>query len=1085
MKNQSIENNIYLITSSIDERKALEIRNKSLENKANIQINEIKNDLNFLFYIYLDERDNYYSIISLSSKKCLGVEKITDGELTEICQYEISASPNLKWKIIKNLNSDFYEFQLKSNDLYLDLKYKDTTNGNVLQLFKKNDTNAQKFKLIKMGNIINANLNYEEIFKKLLESTPELFLNEENITKDYISNINKNNKNSFVSKLEIGNNVKNIEKDALLIFDKIELIKTHPKFIEFIPKQNLKTIIISEGVESILKNQFKNCFYVTKVILPKSIKYIEDYSFINLVNLKKIDCDEKWLKYFEYDVYTVPKTEKVLKKEIFQNWKSLKKLIIHDEIEEIEEGCFMNCESIEEIKLPNEIILIPENAFLNCKNLKKINIPNNVVDIHYSAFLGCNKLSEINYPPRLKPLFETVLEIKEEDTKKINSKDYDDYHNIESISISLGIEVNENFLSKFTYLKILSCDPNLLKTLDINIKQRLKAFIIPFGIFEISFEMFQDCLDLQFIEIPSSVEFIEDGSFISCEKITCVKCLPKFLYQFYKNKLETIFILEDTEMLRIDQFSYCTNLINIILPVDFEGYEKNLFHNCKKLMNIKYINGKKINYRTHCDIPEGVYEIEYKNFIGWNNLSSLTIPQSVIKIDKNTFKDCFYLNSILVDPLYIKYLYTERIEKIVIPEYVKKIDENYFKGCINLKILYCLGNENVFCGFNNCEEFNNIKLIKGYPNLFKSANEEIKKRLKFALLNEDCNLIDEYTFKNYINLVEIDLPEKVVFILNEAFANCYNLEKIEINENIEEIADDAFLNCKNLVKIKCAPKFLKIFEKNRIKEINLVCLNKLENDFEEINEIKDLINFKNLEKIEISSNIKFIPENTLFLCPNLTAIKCGPELLSNLNKKDKQYLKEIEISNVSKINDEIFEGLDNIYNIKIPPNIKIPERKKKQTSIEELEKIENNKKYCDFIRKIINEIKTGKIKDKNYKKNSLSEISMNISKVCLKIKNISKKKISPHPVQILTIIKLVDCLLNNIDDKYKKGAIAEVKTGEGKSYIIAVLAIILSKFYGKKIDVVTSTVELAKRDEEEQKEYYNLFKIGSGVLFNK
>ena len=212
------------------------------------------------------------SIISLLSKKCIGVEKITDGELTEICQYDISASPNLKWNIIKIVNSEFYEFQLKSNDLYLDLKYNDTKNGNVLQLFKKNNTNAQKFKLIKMGKGVGANKNHEAIFKNLLESTPEMFINEEEITKDYISNIKKN---FIISKLEIGRNVKKIEKDALLRFDKIELIKTHPKFIEFIPKQHLKTVIISDGVRRILKNYFKNCFYVTKLNLPKSIQFIK------------------------------------------------------------------------------------------------------------------------------------------------------------------------------------------------------------------------------------------------------------------------------------------------------------------------------------------------------------------------------------------------------------------------------------------------------------------------------------------------------------------------------------------------------------------------------------------------------------------------------------------------------------------------------------------------------------------------------------------------------------------------------------------------------------------------------------------
>ena len=47
----------------------------------------------------------------------------------------------------------------------------------------------------------------------------------------------------------------------------------------------------------------------------------------------------------------------------------------------------------------------------------------------------------------------------------------------------------------------------------------------------------------------------------------------------------------------------------------------------------------------------------------------------------------------------------------------------------------------------------------------------------------------------------------------------------------------------------------------------------------------------------------------------------------------------------------------------------------------------------------------------------------------------------PHPIQCITILRIYDEILN----AKKKGAIAEVKTGEGKSFIIAVIAIVLQK----------------------------------------
>ena len=73
----------------------------------------------------------------------------------------------------------------------------------------------------------------------------------------------------------------------------------------------------------------------------------------------------------------------------------------------------------------------------------------------------------------------------------------------------------------------------------------------------------------------------------------------------------------------------------------------------------------------------------------------------------------------------------------------------------------------------------------------------------------------------------------------------------------------------------------------------------------------------------------------------------------------------------------------------------------------------------------------------------------------------------PRKIQIISLL----LLLNN--DK-KNGLIEEVKTGEGKSLIIMFLATIKA-LQGKKVDIVTSSPELAKRDSRQNQPFFEEF----------
>ena len=59
-----------------------------------------------------------------------------------------------------------------------------------------------------------------------------------------------------------------------------------------------------------------------------------------------------------------------------------------------------------------------------------------------------------------------------------------------------------------------------------------------------------------------------------------------------------------------------------------------------------------------------------------------------------------------------------------------------------------------------------------------------------------------------------------------------------------------------------------------------------------------------------------------------------------------------------------------------------------------------------------------------------------------------------------------------------KGLIAQISTGEGKSTIISMVATYLA-LCGKSVDIITSTEILAKRDSEEKRPFYKMFKLTS------
>ncbi|CAF1351524.1 unnamed protein product [Rotaria sordida] len=75
----------------------------------------------------------------------------------------------------------------------------------------------------------------------------------------------------------------------------------------------------------------------------------------------------------------------------------------------------------------------------------------------------------------------------------------------------------------------------------------------------------------------------------------------------------------------------------------------------------------------------------------------------------------------------------------------------------------------------------------------------------------------------------------------------------------------------------------------------------------------------------------------------------------------------------------------------------------------------------------------------------------------------------------LTDAQLLSCIIL-LKANTDKGMLLQIRTGEGKSTIIAVLAVI-HVLKGKNVDVITSSPVLTERDAKEKKNFYNMFNL--------
>ncbi len=174
--------------------------------------------------------------------------------------------------------------------------------------------------------------------------------------------------------------------------------------------KNLESVEIPKSVTAINYRAFANCGKLNSIMLPDNLTYIGGWAFEKCGGLTDIIIPDSVVTIDRYAFtqcngltkMTIPAGVKLQYEapnyhgSIFYECKGLKEVTLYND--RITPSMFYYCDALETVNIKGEVGIIGSYAFNACKQLKKINLPESVSEIGTGAFTGCLSLEEMIIP---------------------------------------------------------------------------------------------------------------------------------------------------------------------------------------------------------------------------------------------------------------------------------------------------------------------------------------------------------------------------------------------------------------------------------------------------------------------------------------------------------------------------------------------------------------------------------------------------------------------------------------------------------------------------------------------------------------
>lgn len=347
-------------------------------------------------------------------------------------------------------------------------------------------------------------------------------------------------------------------------------------------------------VEVIEGYAFEECEGISRLYIPKTVKYIGEYAFKDCGRIEEI--------VFDPDI-----TELYIDEGAFMDCDNLKGIKLPNFIKEIAPRTFYGCMGMQEIKLPDNLAVIGESAFEECRSLtfEKTedgwnHLPDKLRIIADLAFTNCDKVERMRLPDGVRKIGKSVFKdcniLKEvyigKETSKIGESPFRGCRLLRKIEVAVNNRYfrtdeedhalyNKN-RSKLLCFPASNCKNELVaiedsETLDVRREHdddRTKKIRKDGRVYIVSREEYREDLGKKIFycneqytkyEIRDSVTEITGWAFSYCSELKVIKAS------------DSVDIIGD------NAFFKCTNLDEIKLPDGVNIIDDMAFKNCKKL----------------------------------------------------------------------------------------------------------------------------------------------------------------------------------------------------------------------------------------------------------------------------------------------------------------------------------------------------------------------------------------------------------------------------------------------------------------------------------------------------------------------
>ncbi len=258
-------------------------------------------------------------------------------------------------------------------------------------------------------------------------------------------------------------------------------------------------------------------------------------------------------------------------------------------------------------------------------------------------------------------------------------------------------------------------------------------------------------------------------------------------------------------------YEYSVNTDGTVTITDYTGSEKNVVIPNKLGGKTVTVIGTEAFYNNldivSVKIPDTVIRVDYNSFKGCSNMTSVALSKNLKRIGDYAFYGCDSLTSVAATDSLLSvgmYAFSEcsKLETVIFSYGLEFIGKYAFYKCSVLQNINIPASVTTIgtSAFSYCQKLESITIPEGVT-VINSNTFYYCTSLKSVSLPSTIDNIGSYAFYRCSSLESIDIPYGITAIAYSTFSYCRNIKSLNIPSSVTAIDSNAFEECDSLVSI--------------------------------------------------------------------------------------------------------------------------------------------------------------------------------------------------------------------------------------------------------------------------------------------